>query len=64
MKMITDEQCIAIRPHMDEFRRVERDFLEGLRRIPAQITAPTGRNPYAMAMGQPGQYVILWIPDA
>jgi hypothetical protein len=63
MKMIADEQCVAIRPHMDNFRPVQRDFLDGLRRIPAQITAPPGVNPFSYAMGKPGQWVMIWIPE-
>jgi hypothetical protein len=63
MRMVTDEQCIVIRPHMSEFRVVERDFLEGLRRIPAAISSPAGRNPYSYAMGHPGSWLMIWVPE-
>jgi hypothetical protein len=63
MKMIADEQCIVIRPHMSEFRVVERDFLEGLRRIPAAIVAPPGRNPYSYVLGQQGSWLMIWVPE-
>lgn len=63
MGMIREEGCIVIRPHREPFRVVERDFLDGLRRIPASISCPPGKNPYSYALGQPGQWLITWIPD-
>ena len=63
MRMINDEDCIVIRPHMSEFRVVERDFLEGIRRIPAAITCPPGRNPYSYVMGHKGHWLMVWVPE-
>ena len=62
-KMMLDEGAIVIEPYPEPFRRFEHDFLEGLRRIPASISAPPGVNPYTMAMGKPGRWMMVWIPD-
>lgn len=62
-RMMLDEGATVIQPYPEPFRPYQRDFLEGLRRIPAHIAAPPGRNPYSMAMGKPGRWVIAWIPD-
>lgn len=62
-RMMLDEGCVVIQPRPEHFRVMERDFLEGLRRIPASVTAPPGRNPYAMAMDKPGRWIMAWIPD-
>lgn len=62
-KLMLDEGCITIAPRASEFRGYERDFLEGLRRIPAEINAPPGVNPYTMALGRPGRWLMVWIPE-
>lgn len=61
--MMTQEGAICIAPFPREFRRYERDFLDRLRHIPAQITSPPGVNPYSMAMGKPGKWLMVWVPD-
>ena len=62
-KMIADEECITIVPRQEEFKPYQRTFLDGLRRIPAQITTPPGRNPFEYALGHKGHWVIIWVPD-
>jgi hypothetical protein len=62
-RMLLDEGAVIIQPHPEPFRRVERDFLDGLRSIPASISAPPGVNPYSMALGRPGRWAIVWIPE-
>lgn len=62
-KLSLDEGCIIISPHEEPFRPVERSFLEGIRRVPADISAPPGVNPYSMALGYPGRWMFVWIPD-
>lgn len=61
--MALQEGAVCIAPHQREFRRYERDFLDKLRHIPASITASPGQNPYAMAMGRAGKWLMIWIPD-
>lgn len=61
--MMYDEKVVVISPHQDEFRRVERDFLDGIRRIPASISAPPGVNPYGAALGRPGRWMFVWVPE-
>lgn len=63
LRMIADEECIVIEPRPEHFRKHEYDFLEGLRRIPAKVVAPPGRNPYSYALGEPGHWLMIWIPD-
>lgn len=62
-KMMLDEGCITIAPKRDQFRTRERDFLEGIRRVPAEINAPPGTNPYTIALGRPGRWLFVWIPE-
>lgn len=62
-RMMLDEGCITIAPRQGNFREVERSFLEGLRRIPAEIQAPPGVNPYTYALGKPGRWLVVWIPE-
>jgi hypothetical protein len=62
-KLMGDEGCVTISPKTEPFRAVERSFLEGIRRVPADITAPAGVNPYAAAMGRPGRWLFVWIPE-
>lgn len=62
-KLMLDEGCVTIAPRQEVFRAHERDFLEGLRRIPAEINAPPGANPYSMALGRPGRWLMVWIPE-
>lgn len=62
-RMMLDEGCITIAPRQESFSRIERDFLEGLRRIPAEIQAPPGVNPYTYALGSRGRWLVVWIPE-
>jgi hypothetical protein len=62
-KLMGDEGCVTIAPKTEQFRPVERSFLDGIRRVPADITAPAGVNPYGAALGKPGRWLFIWIPD-
>jgi hypothetical protein len=62
-KLAVDEGAICIAPHQREFRRYERDFLDRMRHIPSSISNPAGTNPYSMALGMPGRWLMVWIPD-
>jgi len=62
--MAVQEGAICIAPFPREFRRYERDFLDKLRHIPASISSPDGVNPYSMALGKPGKWLMVWIPDS
>jgi hypothetical protein len=62
-KLSQDEGCVTISPKAEPFRRVERSFLDGIRNIPADITAPAGVNPYGAALGRPGRWMFVWIPE-
>jgi hypothetical protein len=62
-RMMLDEGMVIISPKPEPFRRMERDFVDGLRRVPADISAPPGVNPYSYAMGRLGRWVIIWVPD-
>lgn len=61
--MAVQEGAVTISPYPEPFTRYQREFLEGLRRIPASITAPPGTNPYAAAMGRPGWWLMVWVPE-
>ena len=61
--MAVQEGAVTIAPHPGPFRQYQRDFLDKLRHIPASITAPNGVNPYGAAMGKPGQWLMIWVPD-
>lgn len=61
--MMLDEGTVIIQPHKEPFRPLERSFLDGIRKCPAAITAPPGVNPYSAALGRPGRWVFLWIPE-
>jgi hypothetical protein len=60
--LIQQEGCVTISPKAEPFRAVERSFLDGIRRVPADITAPPGVNPYGAALGRPGRWLFVWIP--
>lgn len=62
-RMMLDEGCVVISPKADAFRPRERDFVDGLRRVPADISAPPGVNPYSYALGRMGRWIIVWVPD-
>lgn len=62
-EMAKQEGAVVIAPHPREFRRYERDFLDKLRHIPASITASSGINPYSAALGKPGKWLMVWVPD-
>lgn len=57
------EGAIVISPRPGEFTRFEQSFLDGVRKIPAVIDQPPGVNPYTYALGKPGRWVFLWVPD-
>lgn len=63
-EMAVQEGGIVIAPRPEFFRRFERDFLDKLRTVPASIVNPPGTNPYSYALGQPGRWMMVWIPDA
>lgn len=60
---IIAEGAIIISPRPGEFRRYEDTFLDGVRRIPSVIDGPPGINPYSYALGHPGRWMFLWIPE-
>lgn len=60
---VISEGAIIISPRPGEFGRFERSFLDGIRRVPAVIDGPPGIDPYAYALGRPGRWLFLWIPD-
>lgn len=62
-KMAVDEGAVTIAPHREPFANYQRTFLDGLRKIPATIEAPPGVNPYSVAMGKPGAWLMIWVPD-
>jgi hypothetical protein len=62
-KLMEDEGCVTISPKQEVFRSRERDFLDGIRTIAADITAPPGVNPYGAALGRPGRWLFVWIPE-
>lgn len=62
-QMAVQEGGIVIAPRPEHFRKMERDFLDKLRHVPAAIVNPPGTNPYSMALGKPGRWMMVWIPD-
>lgn len=62
-KMMIDEGCVVIAPKQEPFMQYERSFLEGLRKVPADIEAPAGVNPYGAALGRRGRWMVVWIPE-
>lgn len=62
-QMVVQEGGVVIAPKQDHFRVLERDFLDRLRRVPSGIVAPPGTNPFSMALGKPGSWMMVWIPD-
>ena len=62
-KLTLDEGCVVIAPKAERFRSMERSFLDGIRNVPADITAPPGTNPYAAALGRPGRWLFVWVPE-
>jgi hypothetical protein len=62
-KLMLDEGCVVISPHQDQFLRVERSFLDGIRNVPATVSAPPGVNPYGAALGHRGRWMFVWIPE-
>lgn len=62
-QLMLDEGCVVISPHQEPFMRVERSFLDGIRSVPASISAPPGVNPYGAALGRRGRWMFVWIPE-
>jgi hypothetical protein len=62
-KLMMDEGCVTISPKEEPFHAYERSFLDGVRRCPADITAPPGVNPYSAALGRPGRWLFVWVPE-
>lgn len=60
---ILAEGAIVISPRPGEFSRFEDTFLDGLKRIPSVIDAPAGVDPYKFALGHPGRWLMIWVPD-
>lgn len=58
-----DDGAVVIAPHVHPFRGRERDFLDGIRDIPARIQSPKGRDPFAEVLGKPGRWMFVWIPE-
>lgn len=54
--------CVIIEPRKEPFRPRLRSFLDGLRPIPARITAPAG-DPFARILGGDGRWLMIWIPE-
>lgn len=60
--MMRDEGCVVISPHQNHFQARERDFLDGVRRVPAAITAPPGVNPFERISSREGRWMFVWVP--
>jgi len=56
--------AVVIEPHREPFRAKQRTFLDGLRTIPARITAPPG-DPFARILNENGngRWMMVWIPE-
>lgn len=61
--MAVQENAVVIAPHKQPFEPKQRQFLDGIRTVPARILAMPGQNPYSAAIGKPGQWVFIWVPD-
>jgi hypothetical protein len=61
--MAVQEGAVVISPHEGPFRAKQRDFLDGIRHIPASIINPPGLNPYSAALGSPGRWIFVWVPE-
>lgn len=61
---LSQEGAILISPRPGEFNRFEGSFLEGLRRVPAVLETPPGvGDPFKHALGHPGRWIMMWLPD-
>jgi hypothetical protein len=63
MHEMVAEGAVLIAPRPGEFGRFEGSFIDGLRRVPAVIDGPPGRDPFAYAMGRPGRWLFLFLPE-
>lgn len=55
--------CVIVEPHMDEFRPVQRTFLDGLKKVPARISAPPTGDPFVRVLANRGRWMMIWIPE-
>lgn len=55
--------AIVIAPHKDPFRSRQRNFLDGIRNVPASISAPPGQNPFTEILAKDGRWMFVWIPE-
>jgi hypothetical protein len=62
-KVMVDEGAVVIQPHPEPFRAKQRNFLDGIRSVPAAISAPAGTNPFTSVLDRPGRWLFVWIPD-
>lgn len=57
------DNAIVIEPWPEHFKPKMRTFLDGLRPIPARITAPPGDDPFMRIIAEPGRWLFVWIPE-
>lgn len=62
-EMAKQEGAVIIAPYPEPFTSYQRQFLDGLRRCPAAITGPRGKDPFALALDQSGRWMMIWIPN-
>lgn len=62
-QMAVQEGGVVIAPYQERFHRDQRKFLDLIRHCPASIINPPGVNPYDAALGRPGRWMMVWIPD-
>ena len=58
-----DDGAVVISPHREPFRRVEREFLDSIRHVPATISSPQGSNAFEQVLRKPGRWMFVWIPE-
>lgn len=54
--------CVIIEPRKELFRPRLRSFLDGLKPVPARITAPPG-DPFTRILSGNGRWMMIWIPE-
>lgn len=57
------EGAVVISPHAYPFQKRQRDFLDGIRNVPASIASPPGMNPFTGPLTKDGRWMFVWIPD-
>lgn len=62
-RVMTDEDGITIAPKEQPFRAYMANFLQGVRKVPADVSAPPGVDPYSYPMNTPGRWIFVFIPE-